>query len=157
MSIKLIATIVLVLIGGYFLLNRQPNPGVSTLSPRPTQTDIKSELTGTAKGVVIVQNPVPGATITSPLTISGFVYGNNGTITIRLKQKESGLYVTEDKVVKITGKSDKIDFAEAIQFGLPIEPQAGILEVIYKDDSGKGLYDKVEIEVEFPSDLGRGE
>lgn len=65
------------------------------------------------------------------------------------------MYVTEDKVVKITGKSDKIDFAETIQFGLPAMPQPGILEIEYKDASGKGD-DKISLEVNFPSDLGSG-
>lgn len=116
----------------------------------------KQNTSSSAKGVVIVQSPKNGQEIKSPLTVTGFVYGNNGTLTIKLKQKESGQYVTQDKVVKIEGKSDQISFAEAIQFGLPAMPQSGVLEIGYKDKSGKGLDDRVEIEVEFPSDLGKG-
>lgn len=116
----------------------------------------KTKETSTAKGVVIVKTPTRGEEIKSPLTVSGFVYGNNGTLTIKLKQKISGQYVTEDKVVKIAGKSDQISFAESLQFGLPAMPQTGILEIEYKDESGKKLDDKVKIEVEFPSDLGKG-
>ncbi|MBI2595104.1 hypothetical protein HYW46_00015 [Candidatus Daviesbacteria bacterium] len=125
-----------------------------TITPKPDQP---SSTSSSPKGVVIVQKPTKGEKITSPLTISGFVYGNNGTLTIKLKQRIGGSYVTEDKIVKIQGKSDNISFAEAIQFGLPVEPQTGILEVIFKDNSGKSLDDKVEIEVEFPSDLGKGD
>lgn len=118
-------------------------------SPAPIQS-------GSAKGVVIVKTPAKGEQIKSPLTVSGFVYGNNGTLTIKLKQKTSGQYVTDDKVVKISGKADKISFAEGLQFGLPVMPQTGVLEIEYKDKSGKGLDDKVAIEVEFPTDLGKG-
>lgn len=116
----------------------------------------KTEETSTAKGVVIVKSPTKGKEIRSPLTVTGFVYGNNGTLTIKLKQKISGQYVTEDKVVKIEGKSDQISFAESLQFGLPAMPQTGVLEIEYKDKNNQKLDDKVEIEVEFPSDLGKG-
>lgn len=126
----------------------------STQSAFPnTDANITSS---SAKGVIILQTPTRNEEIKSPLTISGLIYGNNGTLTIKLKQKESGQYVTEDKVVKISGKSDNISFAETIQFGLPAMPQTGILEVEYKDASAKGLDDKVSVEVNFPSDLGSG-
>lgn len=127
---------------------------ISTQSVFPN-TD-GSTTSSSAKGVIIVKTPGRGEEIKSPLTVSGLVYGNNGTLTIKLKQKESSQYVTGDKIVKISGKSDNISFAEAIQFGLPAMPQAGILEVEYKDASGKGLDDKVSLEVNFPSDLGSG-
>lgn len=131
---------------------------VNTKTGKPkAQFDLsKAEETSTAKGVVIVKSPVKGEKIKSPLTVTGFVYGNNGTLTIKLKQKDSGQYVTEDKVVKIEGKSDQISFAESLQFGLPAMPQTGVLEIEYTDKSGKGLDDKVQIEVKFPSDLGKG-
>lgn len=156
--VVVIATLAL---GAYFAYSNQ-NKTNPTLQPALSPTPLPSSKTSTkatsssAKGVVIVQSPAAGQEIRSPLTVTGFVYGNNGTLTIKLKQKESGQYVTEDKVVKISGKSDKISFAEAIQFGLPAQPQAGILEVEYKDASGKGLDDKVSIEIQFPSDLGSG-
>ncbi len=168
-SILVIGVILVAIVAGYFLSQNQlpfsntskeqPKEQISpqkkvTTTPQPDQS---SSTSSSPKGVVIVQKPAKGENITSPLTISGFIYGNNGTLTIKLKQKESGSYVTEDKTVKIQGQSDKISFAEAIQFGLPVQPQTGVLELIYKDNSGKGLDDKVEIEVEFPSDLGKGE
>lgn len=156
MSVKLIAAIVLVLIGGYFLLNRQPSSQISTPSPQPTPADVKSQLTGTAKGVIGISNPKPGQEITSPLTVTGVVYVKKGKVTITLKQKESGSIVTEPKIIQINGASDNIQFAEAIQFGLPVEPLTGILEVSFKDETGAGADDKVSIEVEFPSDLGKG-
>lgn len=134
--------------------NQQTTYTNSTQSAFP-DTD-GSTTSSSAKGVIIGKTPSKGEEIKSPLTVSGLVYGNNGTLTIKLKQKESGQYVTEDKVVKISGKSDNISFAEAIQFGLPAMPQTGILELEYKDASGKGLDDKVSIEVNFPSDLGSG-
>lgn len=126
----------------------------STQSAFPNTDD--NTTSSSAKGVIILQTPTKREEIKSPLTVSGLVYGNNGTLTIKLKQKESGQYVTEDKVVKISGKSDNISFAEAIQFGLPAQPQPGILEIEYKDKSSKGLDDKVSVEVSFPSDLGSG-
>lgn len=129
----------------------QQTPQPQTSSPSPDMT-----YTSSAKGVVQVGSPTPSQEIRSPLTVTGFVYGDNGTLTIRLKQKESGVYVTEDKTVRISGASDQITFAEAIQFGLPAMPQPGILEVIYKDNSGKGLDDRVSLEVNFPTDLGSG-
>lgn len=113
--------------------------------------------TSSAKGVVIVEAPTPYQEIRSPLLVTGFVYGNKGKLTIKLKQKESGAYVTEDKVINIAGKADKISFAEAIQFGLPVEPQVGVLELIFQDGSGQGLDDQVFLEVNFPGDLGKGE
>ena len=128
----------------------KPSPSASTTTPA---TEASSS---SAKGVVIVQSPTAGKEIKSPLTVTGFVYGNKGTLTIKLKQKKSGSYVTEDKVVKISGSADKVSFAEAIQFGLPAEPQEGVLEIVYKDGSGKGLDDKVSVDVKFPSDLGSG-
>ncbi|MBI2022018.1 hypothetical protein HYS93_04050 [Candidatus Daviesbacteria bacterium] len=165
-AILIIGVILIAIIAG-FLLSQDKLPFSNTSKEQPKEQTPSAEKVSTApqpdqassspKGVVIVQKPAKGEKITSPLTISGFVYGNNGTLTIKLKQKISGSYVTEDKVVKIQGKSDNISFAEAIQFGLPVQPQTGVLELIYKDNSGKGLDDKVEIEVEFPSDLGKGE
>lgn len=136
-----------------FPVNQQTNNQNSTQSTLPNNNSTTSS---SAKGVIIVKTPVKDEEIKSPLTVSGFVYGNNGTLTIKLKQKESGQYVTEDKIVKISGKSDNISFAENLQFGLPAIPQPGILEVEYKDSSSKGLDDKVSIEVNFPSDLGSG-
>lgn len=133
----------------------QPITSQSSTQSAFPNTDINTT-SSSAKGVIIVKTPAKGEEIKSPLTVSGFVYGNNGTLTIKLKQKESGQYVTEDKVVKIEGKSDQISFAEAIQFGLPAMPQPGILEVEYKDASSKGLDDNVSIEINFPSDLSSG-
>lgn len=165
-AILIITVIFIIALVGYFFsqgklnLNKSSNTGSvqstkvsESIKPTPIDNNLGS---GSAKGVVIVQKPATSEKITSPLTVSGFVFGNNGTLTIKLKQKESGQYVTEDKVVKISGKADKINFAEALQFGLPVQPQTGILEVSFKDDSGKGLDDKVEMEVEFSSDLGKG-
>lgn len=152
---KLIAVVVLIFIAGYFLLNNHSKPQ----NPTPSQSvpiDTKSELTGTAKGVIGISNPKPGQKITSPLTVTGIVYVKKGEITITLKQKESGSVVNKPKTVQINGSSDNIQFAEAIQFGLPTKPQPGILEVSFKDETGKNADDKVEIEVEFPSDLGKG-
>lgn len=160
-AILIIVVVFIIALAGYFFSFSQnkSEPVQSTkvsesIKPTPIDNNLGS---GSAKGVVIVQKPAPSETITSPLTVSGFVFGNNGTLTIKLKQKISGQYVTEDKVVKISGLADKISFAEALQFGLPVEPQTGILEVIFKDNSGKGLDDKAEIEVQFPSDLGKGD
>lgn len=162
--VLIVLVIVVALAGLYFFTQRKPSaqktetPVVyQTPSPKLKLSANNNLGSGSAKGVVIVQKPMPSEKITSPLTVSGFVFGNNGTLTIKLKQKESGEYVTEDKVVKISGKADKISFAEALQFGLPVQPQTGVLEVSFKDGSGQGLDDKAEIEVEFPSDLGKGE
>ena len=125
-------------------------------SPQPIIQPAASNISSSAKGVVIVKTPLKQEEIKSPLTVTGFVYSNNGILTIKLKQKESNQYVTEDKIVKISGKSDQISFAETLQFGLPAMPQVGVLEIEYKDQSNKGLDDKVTIEVNFPSDLGSG-
>lgn len=144
----LIAIAVFAGIGFFIFKDKSPN-NTPPEQPIPNQKAAN-------KGVIIVKTPIKGEEIKSPLTISGLVYGNNGTLTIKLKQKESGQYVTEDKVVQIEGKSDNISFAEAIQFGLPVQPQPGVLEIEYKDKSGKGLDDKVSVEVNFPSDLGSG-
>lgn len=157
-AILIVAVVLIIALGGYFFsqskLNLNNNSDIKPVQSTPIDNNLGS---GSAKGVVIVQKPAKSEKITSPLTVSGFVYGNDGILTIKLKQKESGEYVTEDKVVKIFGKADKISFAESLQFGLPVEPQTGILEVSFKGGSGKGLDDKVEIEVEFPSDLGKGD
>lgn len=158
-AILIIVVVLIIAFVGYLFSQNKSGPVQSTKvseSVKPTSVD-NNLGSGSAKGVVIVQKPAPSEKITSPLTVSGFVFGNNGTLTIKLKQKTSGQYVTEDKVVKISGKADKISFAEALQFGLPVEPQTGIVEVIFKDNSGKGLDDKAEIEVQFPSDLGKGD
>lgn len=151
---KLIVAVILILIGGYFLFNNQYKP--QNITPQPVVTDIKPNLTGTAKGVIGISNPKPGQKIISPLTVTGVVYVKKGEITITLKQKESGSVVSKPKTVQINGSSDNIQFAEAIQFGLPTKPQPGILEISFKDETGKDADDKVEIEVEFPSDLGKG-
>lgn len=152
-QIPVIIGVVIILVIGFFVFLQPKNkPADSVNSPPPNQ----AEMFSSAKGVVIVKSPNKGEKIKSPLTVTGFVYGNNGILTVKLKQKESGQYVTEDKIVKIEGISDKISFAETIQFGLPVMPQTGVLEIEYKDKSGKGLSDRVDIEVEFPSDLGKG-
>lgn len=154
---KLIIALILVGIGLFFLSapnrNSTPQPVSEPSVSKQTEDNIVSS---SAKGVIQIRAPQTGQEIRSPLMVTGLVYGNNGTLTIKLKQKNSGMYVTEDKVVTLFGKSDTINFAEAIQFGLPVEPQLGILEIIYKDKSGKGLDDKVSVEVNFPGDLGSG-
>ncbi|MBI4067051.1 hypothetical protein HY407_01605 [Candidatus Gottesmanbacteria bacterium] len=145
-----------------YLVYRGSTEPKSTTTPTQSndisipQTTDKTE-TSSPKGVIEVKDPKPGQEIYSPLTVIGTVYGNNGILTIKLKQKESGMYVTEDKVVNIKGLSDNITFAEAIQFGLPVQPQPGIIEVIFQDNSGQGLDDQVNLEIYFPSDLGKGE
>lgn len=154
-----IAVVIAVLaLGAYFAYSNQNKTiPASKPSPNPTKSaPVTQANSSSAKGVIMVQSPTAGQAIRSPLTVTGFVYGNQGTLTIKLKQSKSGMYVTEDKVIKIAGASDKITFAEAIQFGSPAEPQTGALEVLYKDESGKGLDDKVSIDVQFPSDLGSG-
>lgn len=149
---SLVLTALLVLFGlGLFFISG------GKIQPPNKNSKVSTPASPSAKGVIMIQTPTKGQEIRPPLTVTGLVYGNNGTLTIKLKQKESGMYVTEDKVVKISGKSDNISFAEAMMFGLPAMPQPGILEVSYKDDSDQGLDDKVSIEVNFPSDLGRGE
>lgn len=159
-KLTLIVIALILLFLGVLLLRRdqlqQTVTGPQETSSPATQTTT-SVPTTSAKGVVAIESPKPKEEITSPLTVTGFVWGNNGRLTIKLKQKESGQYVIEDKVVAISGAADKISFAEAIQFGLPVMPQAGILEVIFEDLSGQGLDDSVAVEVNFPSDLGRGE
>lgn len=157
----IIVTIILLALGFFVLSQNKAQPTNQQIpstnsTPSAFPNADGNTTSSSAKGVIIVKTPIKGEVIKSPLTVSGLVYGNNGTITIRLKQKESGTYVTEDKVIKISGQSDKITFAEAIQFGLPAIPQTGILEIEYKDASGKGLNDKVLIDVNFPSDLGSG-
>ena len=171
MSARLALVLLVVVLGGFGLYtisqqNSIPAPAISppqesrnsSLPDLPQSTNsAKNTISSSAKGEIIVETHTNGQEIKSPLTVTGLVYGNNGTLTIKLKQKESGMYVTQDKVVKISGKSANIAFAGAIMFGLPAMPQPGILEVEYKDASGQGLDDKVSIEVNFPSDLGRGE
>lgn len=162
-TLALAAVLLFLLSQGKLQLSTKTNPqpaNQQTTYTNSTQSafpDTDGSITSSsAKGVIIVKTPGKNEEIKSPLTVSGLVYGNNGTLTIKLKQKTSGQYVTEDKVVKIFGKSDNISYAEAIQFGLPAMPQPGILELEYKDASGKGLDDKVSIDVNFPSDLGAG-
>lgn len=164
-SVPIVIIAIIVTLTAFYLISSgklsqtptKPKPTIPPSSSLKTSSSTNdNSLTSSAKGVVQVSNPAPGREITSPLTVSGFVYGNKGTLTIKLKQKETGQYVSEDKIAQILGKADKISFAEAIQFGLPVKPQTGILEVIYKDESGQGLDDKVSIEVQFPSDLGSG-
>lgn len=145
----ILTVIAILAVAGYFVFGKN-------LTTKSTINDAQNTTSSSAKGVIIVKTPSKGEEIKPPLTVTGFVYGNNGTLTIKLKQKDSGQYVTVDKIVKIFGKSDNISFAEGLQFGLPVMPQMGILEVEYKDASGKGLDDKVSIEVNFPSDLGSG-
>ncbi|TSC64621.1 MAG: hypothetical protein G01um1014106_46 [Parcubacteria group bacterium Gr01-1014_106] len=108
-----------------------------------------------AKGVIQLGTPPRGTVLSSPLQVTGFVYGNTGTLRIELKQKGSGVVVAS-KSAPIRGAADRIDFAESLLFALPAMPQPGILTVSYTDASGKGLDDAVSIEVAFPSDLGSG-
>jgi hypothetical protein len=83
------------------------------------------------------------------------VYGNNGVLRIELAQEESGVVVASKDAV-IRGAADRIDFAESLLVALPAVPQAGVLTVTYRDQSGNGLDDRVSISVQFPSDLGSG-
>lgn len=160
MPSKLILPLIILLfvIGIYFL--SQPSMQLSKIqdssalqSPTPQVTKPPS---GTAKGVVFLEKPSPKDKITSPLVVSGTVQSKKGKLTITLKQKESGSVVTQPKVVQIQGESVTNKFAETLQFGLPVKPQTGILEIDFKDESGKNADDKFTIEVEFPSDLGSG-
>lgn len=125
--------------------------------PAPAATELEpaiQSMSASAKGVVQLASPAAGTTIESPLQVTGFVYGNNGTLTIELAQKESGVVVVQKKTA-ISGKADQIQFAESLLFALPAIPQPGILTVAYKDAQGV-RDDSVSIEVSFPSDLGSG-
>lgn len=154
LNFKILLAIILVIIGGFLLFSPKNNPA-PTPTPSPVKSTINTSPSGSAKGVVMVDSPVAGSEIKSPLIVSGFVYSKKGTLTITLKQKESGAIVTTPKIVKIQGQADKISFVEALQFGLPVKPQVGILELSFKDESGKGADDKFSIPVQFPSDLGK--
>ncbi len=125
-------------------------PGV-----RSSPIAIERPVAASAKGVIQLEAPQQDSKLVSPLQVSGFVYGNSGTVAIKLRQKESGVVVAE-KTAVIKGQADQISFAESLQFALPVVPQPGVLEVTFKDTSGKGLDDTVSIAVNFPSDLGSG-
>lgn len=147
-----------IIISQNFQKTQTPQPSyINTNNQALSPTEANQTYSGSAKGVIGVLNPKPKQTIVSPLTITGIVYIKKGKLTITLKQKESGSIVTEPKTVEIRGNSDRIEFAEAIQFGLPAQPQPGILEVSFQDETGRNADDKVSIEVNFPSDLGKGE
>lgn len=124
-------------------------------APAAAETATGAEaFSASAKGVIQLSHPADGSTIESPLQVVGFVYGNNGTLTFELAQKESGVTVSE-KSTTISGEADRIQFAESLLFALPAIPQPGILTVTYKDRDAV-LDDSVSIEVSFPSDLGSG-
>lgn len=156
-ALALIAAGVLLLVMWYVQSAAPAAP--AQLSPAQLVPGVQPEaevktLSASAKGVIQLATPAAGSTIESPLQITGFVYGNNGTLTIELAQKESGVVVAE-KSVPISGESDQIQFAESLLFALPAIPQPGIFTVTYEDADGV-LDDSVSIEVFFPSDLGSG-
>ena len=132
------------------------SPATSPAPASPTELSGPAEgRASSAKGVIQLDTPEAKSDITSPLQVTGFVYGNNGTLTIQLAQKESGVVVAE-KTATIKGQADRLTFAESLQFALPAVPQPGVLTVTYEDNSGKGLTDNVSIQVAFPSDLSSG-
>lgn len=149
----LIAVVVGLLVAAWYLgYYYAVPPNLDTSAPETTSL---ASGASSAKGVVQLEQPAAGTTIQSPLTVSGFVYGNNGTITIELAQKDSGVVVAK-KTTAISGQADRITFAESLQFALPAVPQTGVITVTYTDKSGKGLDDTIAIPVAFPSDLGSG-
>lgn len=145
----------LVAVGYLYVVNSTPTALAPTTQDESSGSAGEVPGASSAKGVVQLGQPLAGTEIRSPLQVTGFVYGNNGTLILTLKQKESGVTVAE-KQAKITGQADQIRFAESMQFALPVIPQPGILTAVYKDASGKGLDDSVSIEVSFPTDLGSG-
>ncbi|MBI4022396.1 MAG: hypothetical protein HY372_03480 [Candidatus Andersenbacteria bacterium] len=154
-ALVLIAAGILLLVIWYALRAAPSQPAPAAVPPDAYQAESDfAAASASAKGVIQLASPSAGSTITSPLQITGLVYGNNGTLTIELAQAESGVVVAE-KTTVISGQSDQIQFAESLLFALPVVPQTGILTVTYADAAGV-LDDSVSIEVSFPSDLGSG-
>lgn len=151
-----ITTLIIGLIVGFYFGQLQSKPTTetsTTTTSTETKQPIKMTPTTSARGVLSVEKPAEGEEVETPLLVTGSVQAKKGTVIIKLSQKESGVVVGEKKTT-INGLSDKIQFAEAIQFGLPVIPQPGMLEVSFKDGSGKGLDDIVNLTINFPSDLG---
>ncbi|MBI3260970.1 hypothetical protein HYZ64_01185 [Candidatus Berkelbacteria bacterium] len=138
--------IVVIAVVGYYFSVRSPQGRVTTTE------------SGSAKGVLVVRKPQPKDNVVHPMLVAGAVQnkkGAKGTLTIELKQKESGVVVAS-KTAEIDGLSDSITFNETLQVALPAVPQDGELIVTFKDASGQGLEDTVTVPVYFPSDLERG-
>lgn len=152
-ALALIAAGVL-LLALWFTLRSAPETPAQPV-PAAVQPEAEIEtVNASAKGVIQLATPTDGSTIASPLQVTGFVYGNNGTLSIELAQAQSGVVVSE-KSAPISGEADQIQFAESLLFALPAIPQPGILTVTYDDADGV-LDDSVSLEVFFPSDLGSG-
>lgn len=128
-----------VLVGSFFLVacgsdDATPTDDATTAAPTPTfspskHVDRPPEGTppSSENGAITLESPVAGATVTSPVTISGTADVFEATVSIRILDAE-GNEIAKTFTTATCGTGCRGDYKEAVAFQVDAE-QEGTIEV----------------------------
>src|ERR671910_2109347 len=83
--------------------------------------------TGGDETAIVVESPEPGASVSSPVTISGTASVLEGTVQLRILDAD-GDDIGSTFTTASAGAPDRGDFSKAVEFTVD-EPQDGVVEV----------------------------
>jgi hypothetical protein len=83
--------------------------------------------TGGDEAAIVVESPEPGASVSSPVTISGTASVLEGTVQLRILDAD-GDDIGSTFTTASAGAPDRGDFSKAVEFTVD-EPQDGVVEV----------------------------
>lgn len=83
--------------------------------------------TGGDEAAIVVESPEPGASVSSPVTISGTASVFEGTVQLRILDAD-GEEIASTFTTASTGAPDRGDFSKDVEFSVD-EAQEGVVEV----------------------------
>lgn len=108
--------------------------------------------TGGGEAAIVVESPEPGATVSSPVTISGTASVFEATVQLRILGAD-GEEITSTFTTASAGAPERGDFSEEVEFTVD-EAQEGVVEafeqnVASPEESPERELFKVEVPVEL--------
>jgi hypothetical protein len=108
--------------------------------------------TGGEEAAIVVSSPEPGASVTSPVTISGTASVFEGTVQLRILDA-GGEKIASAFTTATAGAPERGDFSEEVEFTVD-GAQAGVIEVFEQNVASPGESPERELfEVEVPVQL----
>ena len=89
--------------------------------------DDEDRETGGDEAAIVVESPEPGASVSSPVTISGTASVFEGTVQLRILDA-NGQVIASTFTTASAGAPDRGDFSKDVEFTVA-EPQDGVVEV----------------------------
>jgi hypothetical protein len=87
--------------------------------------------TGGDEAAIVVESPAPGASVSSPVTISGTASVFEGTVQLRIRDGE-GEEIASAFTTASAGAPERGDFSEEVEFAVDVA-QDGVVEAYEQD------------------------